>query len=104
MKFGHILANLITSISNIFLAQCWGQETSSRSFTMLNIYHAQFSVIYPFKKIEHLKLDIIGSCVIGAGCYIEKSLELSPSPPNCSEDFRKLLPLFTAINRLSLVG
>ena len=35
------------------------------------------------------KPDMIGYWVIGAGCLIEKCLELSHSPPNCSDDFRK---------------
>ena len=32
--------------------------------------------------MKHWKLDIIGYWVIGAGCLIEKSLELSPSLSN----------------------
>ena len=32
MKFGQILMHLITNISNMFLAQCWRLETSSRPF------------------------------------------------------------------------
>ena len=32
MKFGQILVYLITNISNMFLAQCWIRETSSRLF------------------------------------------------------------------------
>ena len=41
--------------------------------------------------------DIIGYWVIEVGCYIEKELEISPSPPNFSEDFSKLLPFFISI-------
>ena len=37
-------------------------------FLVIDIYHAQFSFNYPFKKIEHLKLNQISCGVIGAGC------------------------------------
>ena len=47
----------------------------------------------PFqKKMKHWKLDKIGYWEIGAGCLIEIGLELSPSPPNRSKDFRKMIP------------
>ena len=36
MKFGLILVYLITNISNLFLAQCWGQETNFRPFYDFN--------------------------------------------------------------------
>ena len=36
MKFGQILMYLITNISNMFLAQCWRLETSSRPFYDFN--------------------------------------------------------------------
>ena len=32
MKFGQILVCCMTNISNMFLAECWGLETSSRLF------------------------------------------------------------------------
>ena len=32
MKFGEILVCCITNIFNMFLAECWKLETSSRSF------------------------------------------------------------------------
>ena len=32
MKFGQILVFCITNISNMFLAECWGLQTSSRLF------------------------------------------------------------------------
>ena len=41
-------------------------------FLVVDIYHFQFSLIHPFKKMKHWKLDIIGSSVIGPECYIEK--------------------------------
>ena len=93
------------------LAQCWRQETSSNHFYDFNemlivadIYHFQFSLIYPFKKMKHWKLDIIFYWVIGAGCLIEKGLELSFSPPNHSNDFRKILTLCISINWVYLVS
>ena len=54
--------------------------------------------------MKHWKLDIISYWVIGASCQIEKSLELSPSPPNRSRDFRKILPSLISINWTSLVS
>ena len=45
------------------------------------------------KKLKHWNLEIIGYWVFGAGSYIEKDLELSPCPPNCSKDFRKVFVL-----------
>ena len=73
MKSGQILASLITKIY-MFLAQCLRLETSSRPFNNFNetkieqslpivsgfdIYHFQFSLIHPFKKVKHWKLDMI---------------------------------------------
>ena len=55
--------------------------------------------------MKHWKLDIIRYWVIGAGWLIEKkSLELSPSPPNHSNNFRKISALLIYIKWLSLVG
>ena len=56
-----------------------------------------------FKKMKHWNLDIIGYWVIGAVCEIEKDLELSPSPPNCSKNSWNLLPLHISINWPSLL-
>ena len=36
MKFGQILMYLIANISNMFLVQCWGLETNSRSIYDFN--------------------------------------------------------------------
>ena len=69
----------------MFLAQQWALKTSSRffhnfmilmkwqfnktrQFLVVGIYHFQFSLIHPFRKIKHWEVDIIGSCVIVAGC------------------------------------
>ena len=43
--------------------------------------------------MKHWKLDIIGFWVIGAGCYIKKSLKRSSNTPNRSKDFTKILIL-----------
>ena len=89
------------------MAQFWILETSSMPFYDFNKMAIQldlsicsswylpflFSNIHPFKKMKHWKLDIISYWLIGAGCLIEKGLELSPSPPNHSNDFRKILTL-----------
>ena len=55
------------------------------------------------KKMEHWNLDIISCWLIGAGYQIEKYLELSTSPPNCSKDSWKLLPLYWPSLRFLLV-
>ena len=54
--------------------------------------------------MKHWNLDITGYWVTGAVCYIEKGQELSTSPPNLSNDFRKILSLLIFINWPSLVG
>ena len=59
--------------------------------------------IHLFKKMKYWNLEILGYWVIGADCWIKKDLESSRSPPNCSKDYWKLLPLFISINWLSLV-
>ena len=53
--------------------------------------------------MKHWNLGIFGYWVIGAGFQIEKDLESSPSLPNCSKDYWKLLSLLTSINWPSLV-
>ena len=37
-------------------------------FLVVDIYNFSFSLIHPFKKMKHWKLDIIDYLVIGAGC------------------------------------
>ena len=37
-------------------------------FLVVNIYHFLSSLIHPFKKMKHWKLNTIGYWVIGAGC------------------------------------
>ena len=54
--------------------------------------------------MKHWNLDIIGYWVIGAGCWIEKDLELSASRPNYSKDSWKLLPLPLSINWPNVVS
>ena len=44
------------------------------------------------KKMKQWNLNIIGYWVIGSGYWIEKGLELSPSPPNCSKDSQNYCP------------
>ena len=118
MKFGQILVCCMTNISNMFLTPCWRLETSCRPFygfikttnseiwpfSIVEIYHFWLFLIQIFKKMEHWNLNIIGYWVIGAGCWIEKDLELIPSLPNCSKDSWKLLPLLISINWPSLVS
>ena len=53
--------------------------------------------------MKYWKLNVIGYCVIETSCYVEKGLELSPSIPNRSKDFRKILPILISINWPSLV-
>ena len=119
MKLGQILVCRLTNIPNMFLALCWRLETSSRAFyyfikitigqdlAIFNSWHLPFLTVpySPFqkKKMEHWNLDITGYWVIWAGCSIEKNLEPSPNPPNCSEDSWNLLHLLISINWTSLV-
>ena len=55
------------------------------------------SVIHLFKIMKHWNRYLTGYRVIGAGCLIEKGLERSLSPPNCSKDSWKLLSLLILI-------
>ena len=117
MQFDQILVCCLKNISNMCLAQCWRQETSSRLFydfikmtiyqdlVIFNSWHLPFlNVSYsPFQKLKRWNLDIIGYLVIGAGCLIEKDLEPSSSPSNCSKDDWRLLPSFIFNSRTSLV-
>ena len=68
-RFGQILLYLRTNISNMFLAQCWRLETSSRSFydfikmtiqqdlAIFNGWHIPFLIVLysPFQKNETLE-------------------------------------------------
>ena len=118
MKFGQISVCCMTNFSNMYLALCWRLETSFRPFydfikmimyqdlAVFNSWHFKFLIVLysPFqKKMEHWNLAMFGYWVIGAGCQIEKDLELSCSPQNCSKDFWKLLPLFISIDLPSMV-
>ena len=99
---------VLTNISDMFLVQCWRLETSSRplydftimtryqDLTIFNSWHLHFKMvlIHLLNKTKHWNLYIIGYWVPGASCKIEKDLKLSPSHPNCSNDFWKFLPLF----------
>ena len=85
---------LLTNIFDIVWLNAGDKKLVPGAF----IYHFQFSLIDPFKKMKHWKLDIIVYQVIGAGCLIEKGLELSSSPPNRSNDFRKILNLPISIS------
>ena len=81
MKFGHILVYHITRFATCFWLNFGDWKlvlgpfmilmklyNKTCQFLVIDIYHAQFSFNYPFKKIEHLKLNQIGCGVIGAGC------------------------------------
>ena len=114
MKFGQILVCCMTSISKMFLVECWRLETSSRLFNDfikmaiqqdLAIFNGwrvpSLIVLYsPFWKTEHWTLDIFSYWVIGAGCWIKKELEFSPSPPNCSKHNWKLFSLLITIKSI----
>ena len=73
-------------------------------FLMVDIYHFELSFIHLFKKMKRWNLGIFGYQVIGAGCLIKKDLESSPSLPNCSKDYWKLLSLLISINCSILVA
>ena len=74
------------------------QDSKIWPFLMVDMYHFPLPLIHLFKKKKRRNLDIIGCWVIRAGSWIEKDLEPSSSPPNCSKDSRKLLPLLISIN------
>ena len=115
MKLDQILVCCLKTISNMFLAQCWRLETSPRPFynfikmaiyrdlTIFNGWRLSCPLFIFSKQVKHWNLNIIGYWVIWAGCYIEKHPEPSPSPPICSNDLWKLLPLLISINWPSLV-
>ena len=82
-KSYQILVCCMTNISNMFLAEWWRLETSSRPFydfikmtiqhdlAIFNGWHIPFLIVLylPFqKKMKHWNLDIFGYQVIGAGC------------------------------------
>ena len=60
------------------------------------------TLIHFFKIMKHWNPVIIGYWVIGASCLIEKGLERSPSPPNCSNSSWKLLLLLISFKWPSL--
>ena len=53
--------------------------------------------------MKHRKLEVIGYCIIGVSCKIEKGPEVITSPPKCSEDFRKIISLLKS-NQLAKFG
>ena len=91
MKLGQILVCCIKSISNMFLAQHWRLETSSRhlydfikitiwhDLAIFNSWHLPFLIvlIHVYKKVKHWNLNITGYWVIGAGCLIEMTWNLA---------------------------
>ena len=73
MKFGQVIVCCMTNVSNMFLAECWGLEASSRLFydfikvaiqqdlAIFNGCHLLFSIVLysPFQENKTL-----GSCHI----------------------------------------
>ena len=91
MKFGQILVYCMTHISNKFLAQCWSLETSSRPLMILLKWQYRTIWLFLIIDIHHFQMFFVN---------------LSPpptSPPNCSKNSGKLLPLVISINCQSLV-
>ena len=62
-------------------------------FLIVDIYYFWMSLIHLFKKMKHWNLDIICYWVIGAGCEIEKDLELSPQSSKLFKWFLKIIVL-----------
>ena len=116
MKFGQILVCCMTNISNMFLAQCWRLETSSRPFhnfikttikqdpTIFHSWHLPFSIV-PYLPIQKKPLESWHNWSLSNRSRLlnKKDLELSSSPPNCSNGSWKLLPLLISISWPSLV-
>ena len=117
MSTSQVLVCCMTNISNVSFAQCWRLETSSRPFNgfikttikqdlvIFNSWHIPFSVVpySPFQGNETLESWLNWLLSNWRRLLNWKGLELSPSPPNCSEDFSKLLPLLMCIDWPSLV-
>ena len=113
MKFGQILVFCTTSISNMFLSQCYRLETSSMPFynfiemaissylASFNNWHLPLLIFHysSFQKKRKRTLDIIGYYVIWSDSQTEKKLELIPSLPNYYKDFWKLLPILLSISQ-----
>ena len=56
--------------------------------------------------MKYWKLNVIGYCVIGTGCYVKRAWNLalvSPGIPNRLKDFKKILRILISINWPSLV-
>ena len=72
--------------------------TIQQDLVIFNGWHVPFLIVLysPLQKNKHWNLGIFGYWVIGAGCLIKKDLESSPSLPNCSNDYWKLLSLLLA--------
>ena len=115
MKFGQILVHLLTKFLTCFwlnagnwklvpgpfmILMKW-QYNKICQFLVVDVYHFQFSLIHPFKKMKHWNLDITGYWVIGAVCYNEKGLELSTSPPIFQKISEKYCPcLYLSIDQV----
>ena len=54
--------------------------------------------------MENWKLETIGYWVIRAGSYREQGVELSPSPPTCQKDSKKILPMLISVSWSSLMA
>ena len=80
-----------------------GQYSKVWPFLMFDLYHSQLSFTHLFKKMKHWNLDIFDYWVIGGRLLNWKGPESSPSLPNCSKDYWKLLYLLISINWPSLV-
>ena len=92
IKLVKILVCYLKNISNMFLAQSWWLETTSRPFyglikttiardlAIFNSWHLPFLSVpdsHIFKKIKHGNLDIIGYWVIWAGCLLKRACNLA---------------------------
>ena len=103
MKIGQILLCCMSSIYNMFFwlsAEDWElfpdpflillkwQQSEIWLFLIAVIYHFQLSHIQISKNET---LESWHNCLLSNWSILE---QLSPSPPNCSKDFWKLLTLF----------
>ena len=95
----------MTNIFIIFLPQCWRLKTCSRPFyyfikmtiqqdlAIFSSWHLLFLNVphSPFQKTVTWNLDITCLRVIGAGCWIEKNLELSPQSSKLFKRFLNII-------------
>ena len=115
IKFGQILMCCMANISNMFSAQYWRLDTKSRPFydyikteiqrdlVIFNWWRLPFLIV-PFSSFQKGEaLESWRNWLLSIWSRLLNWKELSPSPPNCSKDSWKELPLLISISWPSMV-